>query len=664
MAWQHTYIPLQLAEVEVCSTGVDFSEDGEQPPPDAVDDDMAEDAVLLAEPVDICSLAGRPSLDEDDTFGWLRPRKRPLTQLESLAGASPDQSSTAGVAEDRIFHVPFLMELINEFYSLHSVDSPGCTPVVTMPADMERKYGLGYWEALRCQRCGFTTPQRKLYEEGERVPGHTRGPRPPKKNLQLVLGLTKIPVGSTAIHQLFTSVELSLPTRSSIHNLATGMAGPLVSLAQQALADNRRRLRAVMEMRGCQVEDGEPVAIAAAADGCFNNPCYKGFHQKSTQAALNVREQETEAKMLIGFGFANKFGKDGEASAYPKSQPIGNAEEWLAGRVTLEMYQCNESPLLLKALVTDGSGQIYRGAKSATQSLQPDFNVEHQDCMVHASRRQRASVFRAKLSSQLVTGQVGFTGKVSQEAQKAFCTVLSKTIASRCAGELSGARGLHPTDDSKFLEAVLDAKDNILDCFSGNHTKCFGVSFVCPCSPVGSDHTPSYLPRKTYLLLTLEDRVELGEVLDSKLSEDKAMKQRYLRSTNSVEAFHRCMHKSLPKSLTFKTLAEMRAYSAVHTSAVGGLGESLARLGQHFGVAPRSGGEAAHRLMQIDRQADADKRRQQSDAYRNSRNRASTKTVSKRVEKMMADTSPSVHLPHEHPYIRSEDVSLSESMSD
>ncbi|KAI8517658.1 hypothetical protein Bbelb_036750 [Branchiostoma belcheri] len=686
MAWQHTYIPLQLAEVEVCSTGLELGQDVDALPPDDSDDDLIMEGIVLpANPVleindiqsnkagrpkkrkrgkqfelgndvrhmsmsarhtvkgnnreeetdvgdhistkykrvdsDTCSLARRPSLD--DTPGGLRPRQRPPTVLESLASAPSDQSGTADVTEDRIFHVPLLMKLINEFYSSHSMLSSRCTPKVTMPTELERKCGFGCWEALRCEKCGFTTPSRRLYEEAERVPGHKRGPKPGKKNVQLAIGLTKVPVGSTAVQSLLTSVELSSPTKSSVHNLATGMAGPLVSVAQQALADNRRRLRAVMELRGEQVEDGEAVAVAAAADDCYNNPCYKGFHQKSTQVAFPVREQETDANMLIGFAFANKFGKDGEESTFPKSEPIGNAEEWLAGKVTQQMYQCNESPLLLKSLVADGSGQIYRGAQSATQNLQPDFKIEQQDCHVHASRRQRASVFRANLSSQLLTGRADL-----------------------------------------LLEEVSDAKHNILDCFSGNHTKCFSVSFVCPCLPAGSDHKPSYLPRKRYLLLTVEDRVELGEVLDYKLSEEKAMKQRYLRSTNSVEAFHRCMHKSLPKSLTFKTLAEMRAYSAVHSAAVGGMGESLARLGQHFGVAPRSGGEAAQKLLQLDKQAAADKHRQQSDSYRSSRKRASAKTVSKRVEKLMSETSQSVHLPHEHPYLRSEDVLPTESISD
>ncbi|CAH1248747.1 Hypp8374 [Branchiostoma lanceolatum] len=199
-----------------------------------------------------------------------------------------------------------------------------------MPVLEERKFEMGYWEAIRCERCGFTTPRQKMYEEGERIPGHTRsrGPLPGKKKAQLALGLTKVPVGAASVHTLFCSVELSLPTKSSLHNLSTGMAGTLISVAEQALADNRSTLRTAMQLRSDQVEDGKPVAVAAAAGGVFNNPCYKGYHQKSTQVALSVRESETPKKMIIGIGFANKFAAVGAASAYPKSAPIGNAEEW------------------------------------------------------------------------------------------------------------------------------------------------------------------------------------------------------------------------------------------------------------------------------------------------------------------------------------------------
>ncbi|KAI8518172.1 hypothetical protein Bbelb_041890 [Branchiostoma belcheri] len=254
MAWQHTYIPLQLAEVEVCSTGLELGQDVDALPPDDSDDDLIMEGIVLpANPVleindiqsnkagrpkkrkrgkqfelgndvrhmsmsarhtvegnnreeetdvgdhistkykrvdsDTCSLARRPSLD--DTPGGLRPRQRPPTVLESLASAPSDQSGTADVTEDRIFHVPLLMKLINEFYSSHSMLSSRCTPKVTMPTERERKCGFGCWEALRCEKCGFTTPSRRLYEEAERVPGHKRGPSLGRRMCSSLLGLQR-----------------------------------------------------------------------------------------------------------------------------------------------------------------------------------------------------------------------------------------------------------------------------------------------------------------------------------------------------------------------------------------------------------------------------------------------------------------------------------------
>ncbi|CAH1248754.1 Hypp8383 [Branchiostoma lanceolatum] len=92
----------------------------------------------------------------------------------------------------------------------------------------------------------------------------------------------------------------------------------------------------------------------------------------------------------------------------------------------------------------------------------------------------------------------------------------------------------------------------------------------------------------------------------------------------------------------------MRAFSAVHSAAVGGVGESIARLGQHFGVGSRSGGEAARRLLQIDRQAHSDKRRKHAEDYRRMRQKTSLSQPSKRVEKIMPETpAPACHRRYE-----------------
>ncbi|KAI8484864.1 hypothetical protein Bbelb_374610 [Branchiostoma belcheri] len=285
---------------------------------------------------DTCSLARRPSLD--DTSGGLRPRQRPPTALESLASAPTDQSGTADVTEDRIFH----------------------------------------------ERCGFTTTRRRLYEEAEDVPGHTSlmGSRPAKKNVQLAIGLKKVP---TAVHSLLTSVELSSPTKCSVHSLATGIAGPLVSVAQQALADNKRRLRTVMGLRGELVEDGK-------ANGCYNNPCYKGFHQKSTQldkqaAADKHRQQSDSYRSSRKRASAKTMSKGVEklmSETSPSPVPMDRfPASWIESCRTT-MLVGNHVELMLKEKAIE---ELTSAAKQAADEIATQFDAFPLDLITRANER-------------------------------------------------------------------------------------------------------------------------------------------------------------------------------------------------------------------------------------------------------------------------------------
>eukprot|EP00058_Branchiostoma_floridae_P019759 XP_002605249.1 hypothetical protein BRAFLDRAFT_92277 [Branchiostoma floridae] len=43
------------------------------------------------------------------------------------------------------------LKLMDEFISSHSIASSGCFPKVKIQADMEKNFGLGYWEAVLCE---------------------------------------------------------------------------------------------------------------------------------------------------------------------------------------------------------------------------------------------------------------------------------------------------------------------------------------------------------------------------------------------------------------------------------------------------------------------------------------------------------------------------------
>ena len=63
-------------------------------------------------------------------------------------------------------------------------------------------------------------------------------------------------------------------------------------------------------------------------------------------------------------------------------------------------------------------------------------------------------------------------GRTTRGAQLNFEKMIANAISKRCTKELELARKTFPSDNDNFLKKISEAKDNILDCFSGVHLKC------------------------------------------------------------------------------------------------------------------------------------------------------------------------------------------------
>ena len=57
--------------------------------------------------------------------------------------------------------------------------------------------------------------------------------------------------------------------------------------------------------------------------------------------------------------------------------------------------------------------------------------------------------------------------------------MMANAISKRCTEQIELARKKFPSDDDKFVKKISEAKDNILDCFSGVHVKCKQLSSLC-----------------------------------------------------------------------------------------------------------------------------------------------------------------------------------------
>ena len=103
--------------------------------------------------------------------------------------------------------------------------------------------------------------------------------------------------------------------------------------------------------------------------------------------------------------------------------------------------------------------------------------------------------------------------------------------------ELATARQLHETNDEDFLSATSKAKDNILNCLSGDHSTCKESSLICT-GRGKADSFPKYLPHNRAIEMNRSDRAALQAAIDHRLSRDASYKQRKLQATNTVEAMH------------------------------------------------------------------------------------------------------------------------------
>ncbi|KAI8487524.1 hypothetical protein Bbelb_347580 [Branchiostoma belcheri] len=240
------------------------------------------------------------------------------------------------------------------------------------------------------------------------------------------------------------------------------------TILETSLEENRGKLRQVLKLRGREVREGEPVAIAAMTDGCYNNPCYHGVSQRVTQVTTPFFETETDGNLLIHFKSANKLCQVGEgqradgeenpcpgheghcSSTFDPAEPIGNAEMMLAKKAALDLLG-GQHPVALSGLVSDNDSKTVNGIKETYDTLKERYHALHgtradrdpgvrdgdarpsssstqgegpseervlggdiweegvtvkkEDCIVHVSRGQRKAVFKLQLSSQVILGR-------------------------------------------------------------------------------------------------------------------------------------------------------------------------------------------------------------------------------------------------------------------
>ena len=77
----------------------------------------------------------------------------------------------------------------------------------------EKKWGIGWKNALKCQSCGFKSQAHPTYRN---VPSAKRGPDPAASKVALAVRLQDTPMGSTRCRLLLANLDIPPPARSSM----------------------------------------------------------------------------------------------------------------------------------------------------------------------------------------------------------------------------------------------------------------------------------------------------------------------------------------------------------------------------------------------------------------------------------------------------------------
>ena len=297
--------------------------------------------------------------------------------------------------------------------------------------------------------------------------------------------------------------------------------------------------------------------MTCMSDTVYNNPPKgRAMNQPGTQCSSPLVECETGKQMVLGISTLSKLCAKGAkcnlvhpgctANLAPEMS-MGSAESQLLSN---NIHQVRSRGLDVGIIVKDGVDL----KKSERLGLEKEL------CNVHMARCQRRRVHAIKFSPEAV-------GRTSRGGQLNLKKMMANAISKRCTKEIELARKKFPSDDDKFLKKISEAKDNILDCFSGLHVKCKQLSLLC--SGQSDKKILNYTPFKRPLDLTQNDKLSLQEVINFRLNKPMAYRQRNLRNTNRFESLHLRTLKLCPKFKTYTKNYANRNHSAMHSDSVG-----------------------------------------------------------------------------------------------
>ena len=111
----------------------------------------------------------------------------------------------------------------------------------------EKKWGIGWKNAIKCQSCGFKSQAHPSYRN---VPSAKRGPDPAASKVALAVRLQDTPMGSTRCRLLLANLDIPPPARSSMQRRSDAAGQAVTELNKQDMAEKVQKIKEVKRRRG------------------------------------------------------------------------------------------------------------------------------------------------------------------------------------------------------------------------------------------------------------------------------------------------------------------------------------------------------------------------------------------------------------------------------
>lgn len=465
----------------------------------------------------------------------------------------------------KILHCGKLMDMINDFYSEHSINSPKCRPILRFNPEDCSKWGFCWRIGLKCDNCNFSTEKRKLYTESER--NTPRGQRYATVNLGFQVGLQSNSIGIDGLRTLMLSAGIPVPSCSGMHKAGIFTSDTTTELNESDMQKRREKLTELHKIRG--FDASHPTSVSG--DGRYNNRLDSSVGHKlgqaGTQSVYCISENETKSNDIISVNIDNKIcvtgtrlnakcpDHPGTCTANIDKDAVIGDEGRSAERCALKMAN-DPVPVIVGQFTSDGDSAASTGFERG-QKTHSNIPVENLRDSRHFGESQRKVVKNIKFSKMMFPGRNKAT---RDKVQQRF----SIEVTKRCNAEKNLAHKQYAGDINKIIRKLSYTVDSVVQCLTGDCGKsCKKHSFVCS----GMKKTgwkPKFLETGTILNPSDNDYRLLRDCIILRLGANANRKTRLNTNTQKNESMNRTFTKTNPKSVNYCRTLSGRIHGAVH----------------------------------------------------------------------------------------------------